>query len=125
MFGQLIPIGGFKGEDNLDTKSIGLKSMKTQELKEHRMDQIYQTSDMIKEQARMSRFQLEQCKELKQVLSNFSFKEKNQFINSSEINWNILDELRRERKIIMVLQDTEVEKYLGFDMTKIDINDES
>ena len=38
MFGQLIPIGGFKDKDEFEDLNIGLKSMKTQELKEHRMD---------------------------------------------------------------------------------------
>jgi len=35
--------------------------------------------------------------------------------------WDVLDEVRKERKILMVLMDTDVDEYINFDMTEIDM----
>lgn len=35
--------------------------------------------------------------------------------------WNVLDEVRKERKILMVLQDRDVDEYINYDMTEIDM----
>ena len=43
---------------------------------------------------------------------NFAFKERNKNILSTEINSDVLDEMRRERKILMVLRDANVDKYI-------------
>lgn len=40
---------------------------------------------------------------------------------STDINWDVLDEVRKERKITMVLTDDNVDEYINMDMTEIDI----
>jgi len=40
---------------------------------------------------------------------NFGFKDRQKNILSTEINSHVLDEMRRERKIIMVLRDADVD----------------
>jgi hypothetical protein len=52
---------------------------------------------------------------------NFAFKEKGKTILSTEINMNVLDEMRRERKIQMVIRDANVDNYIALDMTEINI----
>lgn len=42
---------------------------------------------------------------------------------SNIINYNVIDELRRERKIKMVLNDVGVDEYINMDMTEIDLTD--
>lgn len=54
---------------------------------------------------------------------NFAFRDRGKRILAVEINQNVLDEMRRERKIVMVLQDKNVDEYIGMDITEIDIND--
>ena len=39
----------------------------------------------------------------------------------NEIIWDILDEVRKERKILMALKDDNVDEYINTDMTEIDI----
>ena len=36
----------------------------------------------------------------------------------------VLDEMRKQRKIMMVLKDADIEKYIDMDMTQIDIYDQ-
>lgn len=63
---------------------------------------------------------------LKKVLVNFSFKERGKLILISDINWDVIDELRKERKIFMVLRDRGVDDYINMKMTEIDLyNEES
>jgi hypothetical protein len=52
---------------------------------------------------------------------NFAFKEKGKAILSTEINMDVLDEMRRERKIQMVIRDANVDEYIALDMTEINI----
>ena len=54
---------------------------------------------------------------------NFSFKDKGKVILSTEINWDVIDEMRKERKIVMVLRDLNVDEYIFLDMPEIDIYD--
>lgn len=42
----------------------------------------------------------------------------------NDIVVDVMDELRRERKILMVLDDLDVDKYVSIDMTEVDLNDE-
>ena len=55
---------------------------------------------------------------------NFSFKDKGKCILSTEINWDVVDETRKERKIVMVLRDLNVDEYIFLDMPEIDIYDQ-
>ena len=50
-----------------------------------------------------------------------SFIDKQKKIMCNEIIWDILDENRKERKIIMALKDDTVDEYINLDMTEIDI----
>ena len=61
---------------------------------------------------------------LKKILVNFSFREKGKFILVSDINWNVIDELRKERKVLMVLKDKGVDEYINMKMTEVDLYDE-
>lgn len=47
----------------------------------------------------------------------------NKNVLSTQITMNVIDELRRERKILMVLNDIEVEKYINLDLSGIDLED--
>ena len=60
---------------------------------------------------------MQQFNQIKKILLNFAFKEKNRNILANEINMNVLDEMRRKRKINMVLQDADVDEYIAMDMT--------
>ena len=41
----------------------------------------------------------------------------------NDIVVDVMDELRRERKILMVLDDLDVDKYVAMDMTEVDMTD--
>jgi len=56
------------------------------------------------------------------VLINVAFTEKHKKLVSPEILNDVLDEIRRERKIRMVIQDDNVDQYINMDMTEIDIH---
>lgn len=55
---------------------------------------------------------------------NFSFRDKSKVILSTEINWDVIDEMRKERKIVMVLRDLNIDEYIFLDLPEIDIYDE-
>ena len=60
---------------------------------------------------------------MKKILINFSFKQRNKTFHSLDINQNVLDEMRRQRKITMVLGDLLlVEQYINADITEINLN---
>ena len=48
-----------------------------------------------------------------------AFKYKGKNILSMDVMWNVLDEVRKERKILMVLEDENVDRYINLDMTHI------
>jgi len=58
---------------------------------------------------------------VKKILGNFTFQQNEKQILHTEIISAVLDEIRRERKVKMVLSDDNVEQYVGLDMTEIDI----
>ena len=68
-----------------------------------------------------SRADLVQYDEIKKILLNLTFKDREKRILCSDIIWDVLDETRKERKIIMVLNDDNVDEYLGLDMTETNI----
>ena len=57
------------------------------------------------------------------VLLNFAIKDRNRLILTSDITYDVLDEMRRERKILMAIRDAQIEKYIGLDITEIDMAD--
>lgn len=96
--------------------------MRTNDLKEVRQDEIQRLDDT--DQYIQSKHQLQQFNMLKKILVNFSFRDKGKHILVSDINWDVIDELRKERKIFMVLRDRGVDEYINMPMTEIDIYDE-
>lgn len=62
---------------------------------------------------------------MKSVLSNLSFTNKSQKTLCVEIVDNVMDELRRERKIRMVLADDGIEEYIKLDFRGAKEEDES
>ena len=75
--------------------------MKTDDLKEERQAEIIRLDDNI--QYNISREVLKQFSEIKKVLNHVSFTDKGKKVIIPEILIDIFDELRKERKIIMVL----------------------
>ena len=63
-----------------------------------------------------SRYEIKQFCEVKKCLINFSFKFQDHKQLSVEIIDNVMDELRRERKIKMVLEDADIEEYIRTDL---------
>ena len=55
---------------------------------------------------------------------NFSFDNKGQKTLSVEIIENVMDELRRERKIKMVLADSGIEEYIKLDLEGVSLESE-
>ena len=39
----------------------------------------------------------------------------------NDIVWDVLDEVRKERKVIMALNDDTIDDYINLDMTEVDI----
>ena len=68
---------------------------------------------------------LQQFNQVKKILIIFSFKDRNKNVLSTLINYNVIHELRRERKIKMVIGDVGVDDYINMDMTEIDIYNSS
>ena len=67
---------------------------------------------------------LQQYNQIKKVFLNFSFVDKNRKILVQEINLAVLEEMRRQRKIMMVLKDTyKVDEYINIDITDINLLD--
>lgn len=54
---------------------------------------------------------------------NFSFREKGKTILSTEINWDVVDEMRKERKIMIILRDIGVDEYIAMAMPEINLYD--
>jgi hypothetical protein len=95
--------------------------MRTQDLEKVRQEEIQSLDDT--EQLSNSKHMLQQFNQMKKILMNFSFKDKNKVILSTEINWDVIDEMRKERKIKMVLRDLNIDEYIFLDMPEIDIYD--
>lgn len=95
--------------------------MKTQELEEQRIIEKELLDDT--NQTTTSKEQLQQFNQIKKILVNFAFYDKNKKILASEIAINVLAEMRRERKIRMALDD-KADDYIQIGLSDIDINDE-
>lgn len=118
MFGQFIPKDGWHNKNDVG-KGYTLRTMKTQELEEQRKEELKLLDDSI--QMEKSKAELAQFNQVKKIIMNFAFRDKGKKILSCEINGNVLDEVRRERKINMVLQDKNVDNYINMDITEIDL----
>jgi len=109
LFGQIIPEGGFKQEAAGQKRSLTFKSMKTNDLRDQRQEELHEQDDT--DQYLKSRHLLNQFNQIKKILMNFAFKDKGKAVLSTEIIQHVMDEMRRERKIYMVLRDVGVEEY--------------
>ena len=123
IFAQFIPRGG--AQDGYDTKSrqTTYKSLRTQDLEKVRLEELQSLDDT--DQYASSKHMLQQFNQMKKILMNFSFRDKGKVILSTEINWDVIDEMRKERKIVMVLRDLNVDEYIFLDMPEIDIYDQN
>ena len=69
----------------------------------------------------MSKNQLDQFNEVKKILVNFAFRNRGKLIMCTEIINDVMDEMRCERKILMVLQSKKVNEYINANMTELDL----
>jgi len=122
IFGQFVPRGGAKGDSDFKGRQTTYKSMRTQDLEKVRQEEIESLDDT--DQLANSKHMLQQFNQMKKILMNFSFRDKSKVILSTEINWDVIDEMRKERKIVMVLRDLNIDEYIFLDMPEIDIYDE-
>lgn len=117
IFGQMIPVGGFramagKGGNNQTFKSV--KTMDLREFREEELERLDDTAQLIKSQE-----ELDQYNQLKIILLNLAFKDRQKVVFSPDIINDVFDESRRERKIIMVIKDNNVDEYINYDMTEL------
>jgi hypothetical protein len=122
IFGQFVPRNGARGEADMKSRTTTYKSLRTQDLEKVRQEEIQSLDDT--DQLASSKHMLQQFNQMKKILMNFSFKDKGKVILSTEINWDVIDELRKERKIVMVLRDLNIDEYIFLDLPEIDIYDE-
>jgi len=98
--------------------------MKTSNLKSYndQMKKVKDTGDTIIK----SKHDIKQFNEIKCVLINFSFINEGKKTLCVDIIESVMDELRRDRKIRMVLNDAEIEEYIKLDLsTAVDDEDAS
>jgi hypothetical protein len=69
----------------------------------------------------VSKHQLDQYNMIKRILVNFAFKNKGKLILCTEIINDCMDELRCERKILMVLDNKNINVYINANMTELDL----
>lgn len=96
-----------------DHPTLNLKKMKTQNIKNYK-DKVKEVENQEHMQKK-TRYEINQFNQVKSVLSNLSFTNKSQKTLCVEIVDNVMDELRRERKIRMVLADDGIEEYIKLD----------
>lgn len=87
-----------------------------------REEEIQQLDD--EPQYLLSKKQLDQFNQVKKILVNFSFRNRGKLILCTEIINDVMDEMRCERKIIMVLQSKKVNEYINANMTELDLYNE-
>lgn len=68
-----------------------------------------------------SKHQLDQFNMVKKILVNFAFRYRSKMILSNDIINDVMDEMRCERKILMVLQKKKVDEYINANMTELDL----
>lgn len=98
-----------------------MRTMKTQELQEWRELELKGQNDS--EQIEQARHKLQQFNQVKRILINLAFRDRNQIMLATDLNITVLDEMRRQRKIKMVLTNRNIDQYINMDITEIDIND--
>lgn len=116
---QIIPDGGFASQTGNGKGTTTYKSLKTLDLKEVRHEEIKQLDD--EPQFVLSKHMLDQFNQIKKILVNFGFRNKGKIILCTEIINDTMDEMRCERKIMMVLENRKVKEYINANMTELDL----
>lgn len=62
---------------------------------------------------------------MKRILLNLAVQDRGKKVIITELNIRLLKEFRAQRKIKMVLEDSQIDSYIHLDMTEIDIYDAS
>jgi len=94
--------------------------MKTDEMKCAREAEL-EATDELKKLAK-ARDELNQFHQVKKILFNIMFRDKSgSRILSNDIIWDVMAEIRSERKILKVLSNDNVESYVNLDMTEVDM----
>lgn len=78
---------------------------------------------IAEEMNKSSRYNIDQFNMVKTVLLNFSFNNKGHKTLCMDVIESVMDELRRERKIRMVLADAEIEQYIKLDLSNLKEDD--
>jgi len=100
-----------------------IKSLKTTNLKAYKTKMA--SLENYQEQLDKSKYDINQYNNIKIVLMNFSYTNEAQKTLCVDIIVDVMDELRRERKIEMVLADLDIENYIKLDLSGYtDPNDE-
>uniref|UniRef100_A0A7S3MYA8 Uncharacterized protein n=1 Tax=Strombidium inclinatum TaxID=197538 RepID=A0A7S3MYA8_9SPIT len=94
--------------------------MKTERLFKEREEELKKMSDNL--QFIESKNQLIQFNQLKKLFHCFVFKQHERQILCSSIMLHIMDEMRKDRKIKMILKDRGIEDYVNLDITDIDLD---
>lgn len=84
-----------------------------------REEEIQQLDD--EPQYMLSKHQLDQFNQVKKILVNFAFRNRGKMILCTDIINDVMDEMRCERKILMVLQSKKVYEYINANMTELDL----
>jgi len=96
--------------------------MKTDEMKCAREAELEATDE--KKKLAKARDELNQFHQVRKILFNIMFRDKlGNRILSNDIIWDVLAEIRSERKILKVLHNDNVESYVNLDMTEVDMLD--
>jgi len=119
LFGQFVPKGGFKTVDQ--RKQMTLKSMKTEKLIEERENELLLMND--DQQLNISKEIIQQFNQIKKLLHCITYKVNEKKVLCTNIIIHIMNEMRQDRKIKMVLKDRGIEEYVSMDITDIDIQD--
>ena len=117
----MIPEGGFRNAVNQGYQYT-LRSMKTQELRENRVEEIRSLDNT--DQRIESKHMLVQYNSIKKLMLNMSFLDRGKNVLSTDIISNVLEQKRRERKIKLVIEDKNVDDYISNDISEINIYDE-
>mmetsp|Transcript_12344 Transcript_12344/g.19174 ORF Transcript_12344/g.19174 Transcript_12344/m.19174 type:complete len:229 (-) Transcript_12344:244-930(-) len=113
----MVPRGGFP---NLQVNNAQtFKSMKTEVLFKEREEEIKKNN--VDEQFEEARLHIQQFNQLKKMVQSFTFFQGEKKVLVSPIIFHILEEVRLDRKINMVLKDKDVETYISADITDIDL----
>ena len=116
LFGQFVN-GTASSSLGNDGTSL-LKNTKTTNLRayKNRMAELENTEEQLKK----SRYDIDQFNQIKSVLINLSYNNNGQKTLCVDIVENVMDELRRERKTKMVLNDEEIEQYIEQDLVEVE-----